>query len=76
MTWDQDTRLHVILRAPASAPRLGCMGGGCAEGQREQCAHYHRTDARHLSERMCIAGRADEFQRAGGARQAIPEGAR
>ncbi len=75
MSWDAHTQLHVIHQAPACAPRIGCMGGGCAAGQRDQCAHYRRTDARNLSERLCIAGRADEFQRLGGAIQTIPENA-
>ncbi len=74
-TWDADTQLHVVHMAAAGAPRIGCMGGSCPDGQRSQCAHYQRTDARNLSERMCIAGRADEFERVGGARQAIPENA-
>ena len=74
-TWNDAAQVHIVHEARAGAPRVGCLGGFCAAGLRDACAHYQRTDARHLSERLCIAGRADEFVRVGGARQAIPEGA-
>lgn len=75
MTWDTETQLHIMRAAPAGAPLIGCMGGNCAQELRTICAHYARSNARNLSERMCIAGRADEFERIGGAAQAIAEGA-
>lgn len=71
--WDEQRRVHIIHDAAPGAPLIGCLGGGCQHELRTICRHYQASEARNLSERLCIAGRADEFERVGGAQQRILE---